>query len=128
METLTALGCKPSDPLFPVLNSALDASKRPGKKRVVKGMDPEEWSQRLNSLAFDSKAFGPQDNLTHGQYEQVKGHSLRRGFVTSSILAGVSVVGIRKQTRHKNVQMIAAYADEVLAAKTNWSEALYQIE
>lgn len=32
------------------------------------------------------------------------------------------------QTRHKNVQMIATYADEVLAARTSWSEAPYQIE
>lgn len=128
IATLSALGCKPDDPLFPVLNAGLDAPKRSGKNQVAKGMDPEQWSQRLNALAFDSEALGPHDNLTLAQYEQVKGHSLRRGFVTSSILAGVSVVEICKQTRHKNVQMIATCADEVLAARTNWSEALYQID
>ena len=128
IATLTALGCKPNDPLFPVLNAAHDAPKRHGRNRAAKGMDPEQWSQRLNALAFDSEALGPHNNLTLAQYEQVKGHSLRRGFVTSSILAGASVVEICKQTRHKNVQMIATYADEVLAAKTNWSEALYQID
>lgn len=128
ISTLTALGCRPNDPLFPTLNQALDAPKRSGKNRVAKGMDPEQWSQRLNALAFDSQALGPHSNTNATQYEQVKGHSLRRGFVTSSILAGASVVEICKQTRHKNVQMVALYADEVLAAKTNWSEALYKVD
>lgn len=129
IATLTALGCQPKDPLFPVLNATFDAPKRSGKNRVAKAMDPEKWSQRLNSLAYESEALGPRTNQTLARaYEQVKGHSLRRGFVTSSILAGVSVVEICKQTRHKNVQMIATYADEVLAAKTNWSEALYDFD
>ena len=129
IATLTELGCRPNDPLFPVLNETRDAPKRSGKNRVAKGMDPESWSQRLNALAFDSEALGPHTNQTLAKaYEQVKGHSLRRGFVTSSILAGVSVVEICKQTRHKNVQMVAVYADEVLAARTNWSEALYEFE
>ena len=38
------------------------------------------------------------------------------------------MVGVCKEARHKNVQMIATYAAEVLAAKTNWSGALYQID
>lgn len=50
---------------------------------------------------------------------------VRRGFVTQAILRGVDAVKISKITRHKNVQMIAAYADEVLARLKDGSAALF---
>ena len=72
IATLSALGCKQNDPLFPVLNAALDAPKRAGKNRTAKGMDPEQWSQRLNALAFESEALGEHTKLTAVQDEQAR--------------------------------------------------------
>ena len=63
--------------------------------------------------------FGDDDE----RYERVSGHSLRRGFVTSALLAGHDPVTVAKQTRHKNITMIATYADELaLLEGTDWAK------
>jgi len=43
----------------------------------------------------------------------IGGHSLRSGFVTSSILAGKSVLEIKKQTRHRDLGMLSEYFHEL---------------
>lgn len=106
------------DPLFPALNRHGDLQQRGGAP--MHAMDPQVWSDRLRVLALEAQVFGDDDT---GRYDRVSGHSLRRGFVTSGILAGQDPVTIAKQTRHKNVQMIATYADELyLLEATDWAQ------
>ena len=123
IDTLREMGCEPGDALFPVFGAG-GTPRRVGK--ATRAMDAEEWSGRLNSYATESAALGDVRDLTNKlAYERVRGHSLRRGFVTTAILQGVDAVTISKQTRHANIQMIATYADQILAARTDWSSKLY---
>lgn len=123
IDTLRTLGCEPGDSLFPVLGTN-GTPRRVGT--TTRAMDAEDWSVRLSNYAFDSAALGDVTDPTNRQaYERVRGHSPRRGFVTTAILQGVDAVAISKQTRHANIGMIATYADEVLAAHKDWADALY---
>lgn len=106
------------DPLFPALNRHGDLRQR--GNAPMRAVDPQVWSDRLRAIAVEAQVFGEDDS---GRYDRVSGHSLRRGFVTSAILAGQDPVTIAKQTRHKNVQMIATYADELyLLEATDWAQ------
>jgi integrase len=49
----------------------------------------------------------------------IAGHSLRRGFVMSSLEADVSVVSIMNQTRHASVNTLKEYSSERKNYKTN---------
>jgi integrase len=81
-------------------------------------MDAQSWSVRLRELARDARVFGENEQ----RYERVSGHSLRRGFVTSALLAGHDPVTVAKQTRHRNITMISTYADELaLLNGTDWA-------
>ena len=88
----------------------------------MQAMDPQSWSDHLRELAKEARVFGDDDDNSE-KYERVSGHSLRRGFVTSGILAGHDAVLIAKQTRHKNVTMILVYADQLhLLNDTDWAQ------
>ena len=107
-----------NDPLFPSLNRHGDLARR-GGQAVMRPIDPQSWSVRLRELAVAAQVFGDDDE----RYERVSGHSLRRGFVTSALLAGHDPVTVAKQTRHKNITMIATYADELaLLEGTDWAK------
>jgi hypothetical protein len=125
MAVLNEQGCSPTDPLFPALEG--DTIKRTGKRNAATPVNPKHWSERLNRYAADSEVLGGAitDPTLELQYDRVRGHSLRRGFVTTAVLQGVDSITIAKQTRHKNVNMIAAYADSLIAAQHDWAEALF---
>lgn len=116
-------GADPDAPLFPALNRHGDVLRRRDDPAGFASIDGQSWSERLGELAAAAQVFSGEDA---GRYSRVTGHSLRRGFVTSAILAGHDPVTIAKQTRHKNVQMIAAYADSLrMLEGTNWTSALF---
>lgn len=107
------------DPLFPSLNRHGDLARRGGVP-VMRAVDAASWSIRLRELAREARVFG--DDLDDERYARVSGHSLRRGFVTSSLLAGADPVTVAKQTRHSNIGMIATYAAELaLLEGTDWA-------
>ena len=54
----------------------------------------------------------------------IAGHSLRRGFVMSSLEADVSVVSIMNQTRHASVNTLKEYSSEKKNYKTNALNAI----
>lgn len=116
-------GAGPDAPLFPSLNRHGDVLRRRTDTAGYTAIDGQSWSERLCELATAARVFGDDDT---GRYGNVTGHSLRRGFVTSAILAGYDAVTIAKQTRHKNVQMIATYADSLrILEGTDWAGALF---
>jgi site-specific recombinase XerD len=45
--------------------------------------------------------------------EQFSGHSLRAGFATSAAETGASILKIMETTRHKSVDVLAAYVRRV---------------
>lgn len=45
--------------------------------------------------------------------DRISGHSLRAGFVTSAVRAGVSLVAIQRQTGHASLDMLARYIREL---------------
>ena len=116
-EHLVALGAGPETPLFPAIN-------RHGKIRGGIGgatpMGDQVWSDRLEQIARAANCF------TEEELERITGHSLRRGFVTHAILQGMALLVLAKHTRHKNIAMLATYADEVLLMKnTDWAALMY---
>ncbi len=117
---MKSLGAGPDDCLFP----SLDPHGRPRRSAggAFEAMGDQAWSDELRSLAAAARVFGDDDT---GRYEMVAGHSLRRGFVTTALLAGHDPVTVAKRTRHKDIKMIATYADELaLMSATNWTAAL----
>lgn len=54
----------------------------------------------------------------------VAGHSLRRGFVMSSLEANVHLVAIMNQTRHTSVNTLKEYTSEKKNYKTNALHAI----
>ncbi len=122
VATLRELGADADGVLFPSLDRHGAFKVRAGGS----GPNPvggQEWSERLRELAVGARVFG--DDVDDVRYECVSGHSLRRGFVTQAILRGQDAVTISKHTRHRNVQMIATYADEVLALEADWQSHLF---
>lgn len=108
-------GARATSALFPVLDR-----RHPGLTPSATAISGQAWSTRLAELAADAQVFGD-DNT--GRYERVSGHSLRRGFVTTAILNGSDPVVIAKQTRHRNISMIARYADDLqVLHSTNWTD------
>ena len=108
-----------TDPLFPTLNRHGDLVQRGGNTRLAP-LNPQTWSDRLRLLARQANVFG--DNAPE-RYERVSGHSLRRGYVTTALLAGQDPVALAKRTRHKNIQMLVTYADQLeLQHGTDWSK------
>lgn len=108
-----------TDPLFPALNRHGDLYRRRGAPHLV-ALNPQTWSERLRSLAQEADVFG---DPASERYARVSGHSLRRGYVTTALLAGQDPVALAKRTRHKNVQMLVTYADELqLQYGTDWAK------
>lgn len=123
IATLTDLGLDREAPLFPSLNRHGDFLRHRTSPDSTSAIDGQSWSDRLGELARDARVF---DDDGLGRYPRVTGHSLRRGFVTSALLAGNDPVAIAKLTRHKDVGMIARYADTLhLLEKTDWTTALF---
>ena len=60
------------------------------------------------------------------QAEGVSGHSLRRGFTTSAILAGADFKAVKKQGNWTVDETVWAYFDEALRFTDNASHALYR--
>lgn len=109
-------GAGPDDPLFPALARRGTPMRRRG---ALVPLDPQSWSDRLRELARDARVFGDDEQ----RYERVSGHSLRHGFVTTALLSGHDPISVAKQTRHKNVQMLIVYADELrILEGTSWAE------
>jgi site-specific recombinase XerD len=52
------------------------------------------------------------------------GHSMRRGFVTTAVVAGKSDAAIMRQTKHKSLATLAAYKDEAKLYTDNPTEGL----
>ena len=104
-------------------------------------MNPEEFSRRLNTYCRDADVFNPTGTPHTGTahndtahtgtarngtaYEAVRGHSLRRGFVTAATLAGISPVVIAQHTRHRDLSMLSAYADRVEVESGAWQAGLH---
>lgn len=109
----TLPGASPSTPLFPALDRwghVLERRNRCDQLTRYEALDPQSWSNRLRELARETSVFG--DALDE-VYDSVSGHSLRRGYVTSALLAGIDTAVVAKQTRHKDLSMIQRYADEL---------------
>lgn len=121
IDTLHSLGADDNYPLFPAFDRHGGLKRKKGAT-VPNAITGGQWSNRLADLATTCNVFGPGNDR---RYELVSGHSLRRGFVTQAILRGVDVVQISKMTRHANVQMIAVYADKVLARQADWTSHLF---
>jgi integrase len=119
--TLRSLGADDSYPLFPSFDRH-GGLKRKADSTVPNAITGGQWSERLADLAMVCEVFGPGKER---KYDLVSGHSLRRGFVTQAIMRGVDVVQISKVTRHANVQMIALYADKILAREADWTSYLF---
>jgi hypothetical protein len=88
-------GAGRDDPLFPSLSRHGDLNSRDGAA-VMRPMDAQSWSVRLRELARDARVFGDDEQ----RYERVSGHSLRRGFVTSALLAGHDPVTVHFDAGH----------------------------
>lgn len=118
-------GAGPDTVLFPSLNRHGDVLV--GRDaRTLRAIGGQSWADRLCELAGEAQVFGPPDASNEARYSAVSGHSLRRGFVTSALLAGHDPVTVAKQTRHRNVTMIARYAEDLkLLEGTDWSKALF---
>lgn len=56
--------------------------------------------------------------------ERLSGHSLRRGFVTASVQRGAHLLKVMSVTRHKNLDTLKKYADEVEKFDNHASEGL----
>ena len=59
--------------------------------------------------------------LSKGHFDlgSVAGHSLRRGFVTSTLEAGADSLLVMRQTRHKSVNMLLEYRQDIRDYKNN---------
>lgn len=109
----TLPGANPSTPLFPALDRwghVLERRGHRGARTRYDALDPQSWSNRLRELARETAVFG---DALDDVYDAVSGHSLRRGYVTSALLAGIDAAVVAKQTRHKDLSMIQRYADEL---------------
>ena len=58
------------------------------------------------------------------QYNAYRGHSLRRGFVTSAIKKGASVSAVMKQGRWKDIKTVMRYYEEVQRFEDNAASLL----
>lgn len=75
-------------------------------------------TQRLSGKAVAEIVKKRADGL-FADTAQVSGHSLRRGFVMSSLEADVHLVSIMNQTRHSSMNTLKEYASEKKNYKTN---------
>ena len=92
---------KPGDFLFP----SIDRHGTPGDT----GLSGQEWSERLNQMAREARAFGDGNEET---YTRITGHSLRRGMIATLVDAGYDAVVIAQWSRHEDVKMVALYSAE----------------
>jgi len=130
METVP--GASKSTPLFPAIDrwGGLLVEQNDGVIQIP-AMSTQAWSDHLRDLAVQAQVFGED-----GDYRRVSGHSTRRGYVTSALLAGIAATKVAKQTRHKNLNEIQRYADELeLLRGTNsvdilvgWGSAIAEAE
>jgi integrase len=122
IDRLKGDGADPATPLFPALDrhgQVLTRRDKDGVQCRYPRLDPETWSKRLRQLACEAQVFGDDDE----RYDGVSGHSLRRGFVTTAVLAGAATATIMAQTRHKDHQAFMMYVDELrLLEGTNWTQ------
>ena len=102
-------------PLFPTIDRHGAMSKKP--------LSGQGWSERLVLHARNAAVFGT-NQAAQRKAEWVSGHSLRRGFVTTAALKGISAIEICKITRHKNVNTVAIYVDDVLSHHAEWTALL----
>ena len=75
-------------------------------------------SKRLNSRSV-SVLLKNMSQTTFEDTKNIAGHSLRRGFVMSSLEADVSLVSIMNQTRHASVNTLKEYSCDRKNYKTN---------
>jgi integrase len=135
---LRSAGARADTPLFPAFDRwGHVLTRRAGRvQRPYPAVSPQSWSERLATLARSAAVF---EDLSGGdgsyplspseleeRYLRVSGHSLRRGFVTSALLADQDPIIIAKHTRHSDIDMIMRYADELrLLDGVKWSERIF---
>ena len=117
IATLTELGATKQTPLFPALDR--HGNFAGGKVVAVTG---QAWSDRLRGLARAATVF---DDPADERYNKVMGHSLRRGFVTDAIYKDIDPIKIGQITRHKNIDMIARYAEQLKQKQNKVTEKLF---
>lgn len=123
IESLQSLGATRETWLFPGISK--DGSLLLDEDGDVRGLDTQLWAETLRADCVAAGVWGEATGENKTRYAGVRGHSLRRGFVTQCALRGIDPITISKVTRHKNVQMIATYCSEVLAMEAQWQKYLF---
>lgn len=96
-----------STPLWPAIGRDGNTLVLADGRRVTR-MSAQSWSERLKLIAARSGAVTDPVDLA-----LISGHSLRRGFVTQAAMLGKTALEIRRITRHRSIDQLAAYVDEV---------------
>ena len=122
IEERKAQGATGESPLFPALN-------RDGTD-TGNTMHAQQWSDRLRGYAVAARCFGDPttSELLQRTYDRISGHSLRRGWVTSAVQAGVELLVIQKHGRWKNASTVSIYVDQIIAETFDSAAALYGFE
>lgn len=91
-----------STPLFPAITP--DGKPREG------AMGAQAFSDRLRLLAerADLKRL-----LGDAAFENISGHSLRRGYITTAAMLQRSPLEIQQQSRHQDLNVLARYVEQV---------------
>jgi len=106
------------------LNQWLDASKitnGPIFRAINRADHVADQQLSAQSIALIIKGYARQVGLDQAKFS---GHSLRAGFVTSAIQAGVAVHKIQQQTGHKSVEMLSRYIRDASLFDGNASGAI----
>lgn len=95
---LTRAGFTRDDPLWP----SLDRHGNPKGGRLT----GHQIQEILRDRAVEAGVVMEEERSLY------RGHSLRRGFMTSAAEAGLPALEIQRHSRHKSLAMVAAYTDE----------------
>lgn len=95
---LTRAGFTRDDPLWP----SLDRHGNPKGGRLT----GHQIQEILRDRAVEAGVVSEEERSLY------RGHSLRRGFMTSAAEAGLPALEIQRHSRHKSLAMVAAYTDE----------------
>lgn len=120
-DELRSAGAGPDTPLFQSLT-------RRGELNVstATAITPQAWSDRIRELASEAGLFAGHPELLAA----VRGHSLRRGWITHAILENrLTLIQISKHTRHASIGMLSLYADSLRVMQgTDYSMLLHGAE
>jgi integrase len=79
-------------------------------RAVHRGGHVRSWGPRGHDVALIVKRYALAAGLDPAEFS---GHSLRAGFATSAAETGASILKIMETTRHKSVDVLAAYVRRV---------------